>query len=98
MSAVSSAGLRELHEAAASPLARPSAAQLLPGAQAAEGISRLERLAVFGRAQGAARTGGRGGGSGEGRRQARAAPPPVVGGARRGSRQAVAGPRRAGPG
>src|SRR3954466_430610 len=44
MSAVSSAGLRELHEAAASPLARPSAAQLLPGAQAAEGISRLERL------------------------------------------------------
>src|SRR3954468_3836921 len=44
MSAVSSAELRELHEAAANPLARPSAAQLLPGAQAAEGISRLERL------------------------------------------------------
>jgi octaprenyl-diphosphate synthase len=44
MAAVSSAGLRELQEAASSPLARPSAAQLLPGAQAAEGIPRLERL------------------------------------------------------
>jgi len=44
MSAVSSAGLAELHEAAASPLARPSAAQLLPAAQSAEGIPRLERL------------------------------------------------------
>jgi octaprenyl-diphosphate synthase len=44
MAAVSSAGLRELQEAASSPLARPSAAQLLPGAQAAEGIARLERL------------------------------------------------------
>src|SRR3989449_6047184 len=44
MSAVSSAGLAELHEVAASPLARPSAAQLLPAAQSAEGIPRLERL------------------------------------------------------
>ena len=44
MAAVSSAGLAELQEAAASPLARPSAAQLLPGAQSAEGIPRLERL------------------------------------------------------
>ncbi|HEY6909048.1 MAG TPA: polyprenyl synthetase family protein [Myxococcales bacterium] len=44
MAAVPSAGLRELQEAAASPLARPSAAQLLPAAQAAEGIPRLERL------------------------------------------------------
>jgi len=44
MSAVSSAGLAELHEAAASPHARPSAAQLLPAAQSAEGIPRLERL------------------------------------------------------
>src|SRR5947209_10729946 len=44
MAALSSAGLAELQEAAASPLARPSAAQLLPGAQSAEGISRLERL------------------------------------------------------
>src|SRR5205807_7813112 len=44
MSAVSSGGLAELHEAAASPLARPSAAQLLPAAQSAEGIPRLERL------------------------------------------------------
>ena len=43
MAALSS-GLAELQEAAASPLARPSAAQLLPGAQAAEGIPRLERL------------------------------------------------------
>ncbi len=43
MSAVSSAGLAELHEVAASPLARPSAAQLLPAAQSAEGIPRLER-------------------------------------------------------
>src|SRR5712675_835826 len=41
-----SAGLAELQEAAASPLARPSAAQLLPGAQSAEGIPRLERLLV----------------------------------------------------
>src|SRR5258705_437150 len=44
MAAVSSAGLTELQEAASSPLARPSAAQLLPGAQSAEGIPRLERL------------------------------------------------------
>ncbi len=44
MAALSSAGLAELQEAAASPLARPSAAQLLPGAQSAEGIPRLERL------------------------------------------------------
>src|SRR5947207_2381151 len=44
MAAISSAGLAELHEAASSPQARPSAAQLLPGAQAAEGIPRLERL------------------------------------------------------
>jgi octaprenyl-diphosphate synthase len=44
MAAVSQAGLLELQEAAANPLARPSAAQLLPGAQAAEGIPRLERL------------------------------------------------------
>ncbi len=44
MAALSSAGLAELHEAAASPLARPGAAQLLPGAQAAEGIPRLERM------------------------------------------------------
>src|SRR6266404_915027 len=43
MAALSSA---ELQEAAASPLARPSAAQLLPGAQSAEGIPRLERLLV----------------------------------------------------
>jgi len=43
MAALSS-GLAELQEAAASPLARPSAAQLLPGAQTAEGIPRLERL------------------------------------------------------
>src|SRR3954463_10740884 len=44
MAALSSAGLEQLHGAAESPQARPSAAQLLPGAQAAEGISRLERL------------------------------------------------------
>src|SRR6266853_1195281 len=44
MTALSSAGLAELQEAASSPLARPSAAQLLPVAQAAEGIPRLERL------------------------------------------------------
>src|SRR5438105_12956911 len=44
MAAFSPAGLFELHEAAASPLARPSAAQLLPGAQAAEGIPRLEKM------------------------------------------------------
>lgn len=44
MAALSSAGLAELQEAAASPLARPSAAQLLPVAQSAEGIPRLERL------------------------------------------------------
>src|SRR5260221_3448700 len=44
MAAISSAGLEALHEAAASPEARPSAAQLLPGAQAHEGIPRLERL------------------------------------------------------
>src|SRR5947209_4891370 len=44
MAAVSQAGLLELQEAAASPLSRPSAAQLLPGAQAAEGIPRLERM------------------------------------------------------
>jgi octaprenyl-diphosphate synthase len=41
---LSTAGLVELQEAAESPLARPSAAQLLPTAQAAEGIPRLERL------------------------------------------------------
>ena len=40
------AGLLELQEAAARPEARPSAAQLLPGAQAAEGIPRLEKLLV----------------------------------------------------
>ena len=40
----STAGLIELQEAARSPLARPSAAQLLPGAQSAEGIPRLEGL------------------------------------------------------
>lgn len=44
MSAFHSAGLAELNDAAASPLARPSAAQLLPGTAAAEGIPRLERL------------------------------------------------------
>src|SRR5438105_10131280 len=44
MAALSPAGLFELQQAAESPLARPSAAQLLPGAQAAEGIARLERL------------------------------------------------------
>src|SRR4051812_37325394 len=44
MAALSSLGLAELQEAAASPLARPSAAQLLPSAQSAEGIPRLERL------------------------------------------------------
>lgn len=44
MAAFSPAGLLELHEAASSPLARPSAAQLLPTAQALEGIPRLERL------------------------------------------------------
>ncbi|HTO98019.1 MAG TPA: polyprenyl synthetase family protein [Myxococcales bacterium] len=44
MAALSSAGLLELQEAAASPLARPSAAQLLPVAQSAEGIARLERM------------------------------------------------------
>jgi len=44
MAAVASGGLAELHEAAASPQARPSAAQLLPVAQSAEGIPRLERL------------------------------------------------------
>ena len=42
--ASSTAGLLELQQAAASPQARPSAAQLLPVAQAAEGIPRLERL------------------------------------------------------
>jgi len=40
------AGLLELQEAAARPEARPSAAQLLPSAQAAEGIPRLEKLLV----------------------------------------------------
>jgi len=44
MAALSSAGLEQLHGAAESPQARPSAAQLLPGAQSAEGIPRLERL------------------------------------------------------
>src|SRR3954468_10899244 len=44
MAAFSPAGLFELHEAASRPLARPSAAQLLPGAQVAEGIPRLEKL------------------------------------------------------
>src|SRR3954468_7986177 len=46
MAALSSAGLEQLHGAAESPQARPSAAQLLPGAQSAEGIPRLERLLV----------------------------------------------------
>ena len=41
------AGLAELQEAAARPEARPSAAQLLPGAQAAEGIPRLEKLLLI---------------------------------------------------
>lgn len=44
MAALASAGLTELQEAAARPEARPSAAQLLPGAQALEGIPRLERM------------------------------------------------------
>jgi octaprenyl-diphosphate synthase len=44
MAAISSAGLSELQDAAARPEARPSAAQLLPTAQAHEGIPRLERL------------------------------------------------------
>jgi octaprenyl-diphosphate synthase len=44
MAAISSAGLAELQEAAARPEARPSAAQLLPTAQALEGIPRLERM------------------------------------------------------
>ncbi len=44
MAALHSAGLLELLDAAASPLARPSAAQLLPGTSAAEGIPRLERM------------------------------------------------------
>ena len=44
MGALHSAGLSELLDAAASPLARPSAAQLLPGTSAAEGIPRLERM------------------------------------------------------
>ena len=44
MGAISSAGLAELQEAAAQPEARPSAAQLLPTAQALEGIPRLERM------------------------------------------------------
>jgi octaprenyl-diphosphate synthase len=44
MAALSSAGLLELQEAAASPLARPTAAQLLPLARSAEGIPRLERM------------------------------------------------------
>lgn len=47
MAALSSAGLEELHDAAASPEARPSAAQLLPTAQALEGIPRLERLLLL---------------------------------------------------
>jgi octaprenyl-diphosphate synthase len=41
---LSTAGLAELQEAAQNAEARPSAAQLLPTAQAAEGIPRLERL------------------------------------------------------
>jgi octaprenyl-diphosphate synthase len=41
---LSTAGLVELQDAAANTLARPSAAQLLPTAQAAEGIPRLERM------------------------------------------------------
>jgi octaprenyl-diphosphate synthase len=44
MAAMASAGLVELHEAAARPEARPTAAQLLPTAQALEGIPRLERM------------------------------------------------------
>jgi octaprenyl-diphosphate synthase len=46
VSALHSAGLIELLDAAESPLARPSALQLLPGTSAAEGIPRLERLLV----------------------------------------------------
>lgn len=49
---LSTAGLVELQDAAANTLARPSAAQLLPTAQAAEGIPRLERLLLLA-AQGA---------------------------------------------
>ena len=41
---LSSAGLEQLQHAAASPLARPSAAQLLPAARSAEGVARLEAL------------------------------------------------------
>jgi octaprenyl-diphosphate synthase len=44
MAALQAAGLAQLRDAAASPLAHPTAAQLLPGAQAAEGIPRLERM------------------------------------------------------
>ena len=44
MASFSPAGLLELQEAAVSPLARPSAAQLLPTAQALEGIPRLDRM------------------------------------------------------
>ena len=46
MSALNSAGLSDLVEAAARPEARPSAAQLLPVTAAAEGLPRLERLLV----------------------------------------------------
>src|SRR6267142_4561281 len=46
MSALTSAGLSDLVEAAARPEARPSAAQLLPVTAAAEGLPRLERLLV----------------------------------------------------
>jgi octaprenyl-diphosphate synthase len=49
---LSTAGLAELQEAAQNAAARPTAAQLLPTAQAAEGIPRLERLLL-----GAGRTG-----------------------------------------
>ena len=41
-----SAGLAQLQDAAAAPEARPSAAQLLPGARAAEGLGKLELLLV----------------------------------------------------
>src|SRR3954466_3948734 len=44
MAALSTAGLDELHQAAANPLARPSAARLLPTARALEGIGPLGRL------------------------------------------------------
>jgi len=44
VAAFHSGGLAELHESATQPAARPLAAQLLPGAQAAEGIPHLEKM------------------------------------------------------